>query len=307
MKEFELYVEKIMKKTIIELSILLVFVINCENKNNETLPIMTFNIRYGTANDGENSWENRKTILFDCLKKYQPDILGTQEGLDFQHEEIIEHFPNWKIFGVGRYHGIELPDRPHESMGGESCKIYYDPVKFELIKEGTFWHSDSPDIPGSKTWGNSLPRVVTWGIFQSTQSDKKFVVMNTHYHWDEPYRKNTTRLILKKWKEIAVDLPTILMGDFNLAPTSESHQLFCGNRKNENGPQGEFIDYWQKLNKPESERGTFNGFKIDKMGDRIDWILGTSDFVAKEIEIVTFNKNGQYPSDHFPVAAKLSF
>ena len=291
-------------------SFLILFLIlsfSCAKKENESIKIMTFNIRYGTANDGENSWENRKDILFDCLEKYQPDILGTQEGLDFQHEEIIKHFPNWKVFGVGRYHGVELPDRPHESRGGESCKIYYDPIKFNLIKEGTFWHSDTPDVAGSMTWGNTLPRVVTWGIFQSKQSNKKFVVMNTHYHWDEPYRKNSTQLILKKWNEIAGDLPTIVMGDFNLAPTSESHQLFCGNIKNKNGPQGEFVDFWQKFGNPEPELGTYNGFTTDKKGDRIDWILGTKEFQVDNIETVLFNKNGKYPSDHFPVVATLKF
>jgi len=289
------------------LILFLILTIGCAKKESELLKVMTFNIRYGTANDGDNSWENRKDILFECLKKYSPDILGTQEGLNFQHEEIIAQFPTWKVFGVGRYFGIELPDRPHESMSGESCKIYYDPLKLTLIKEGTFWHSDTPDVPGSMTWGNSLPRVVTWGIFQSKQSKKKFAVLNTHYHWDEPYRKNTSQLILKKWKEIARDLPAILIGDFNLAPSSESHQLFCGNIKNENGSQGEFIDFWQELSKPEPEFGTFNGFTVDKKGDRIDWILGTKEFQVDDIEIVTLNKSGKYPSDHFPVVTMLKF
>lgn len=281
-------------------------ILGCEKQETGKFKIMSFNIRYGTANDGENSWANRKNILFDCLEKYNPDILGTQEGLDFQHAEIISHFPNWKMFGVGRYHGVELPDRPHESLGGESCKIYYDTTKFQLVKDGTFWHSDTPDVPGSKTWGNSLPRIVTWGVFMSVQSGKQLVVMNTHYHWDEPYCKKTTQLILQKWKKIVGDLPTILMGDFNLAPTSESHELFCGNIINEAGPQGEFIDCWQKLGNPEPEFGTYNGFEENKVGDRIDWILSTSEFVVDHMEIVKFHKNGKYPSDHFPVMATLN-
>ena len=88
------------------LTFLLALCLSCGNKNAEKLNIMTFNIRYGTANDGENSWANRKNILFDCLKKYKPDILGTQEGLDFQHDEIKKQFPDWQVFGVGRYFGI---------------------------------------------------------------------------------------------------------------------------------------------------------------------------------------------------------
>ncbi len=265
---------------------------------------MTFNIRYGTADDGDNSWENRKSILIETIKKYQPDILGTQESLDFQIEEIRVALPNWDVFGVERYQGIELPERPHESRGGESCRIFYDTTKFKLIEQATFWHSNTPDIPGSMSWGNTLPRITTWGVFQIKNSDKRFVVMNTHYHWDEPYVTNTSKLILEKWREIAKDLPMIFMGDFNLAPSSETYKLFCGTSKS-NSYQGGFLDPWIELGKSEQNAGTYNGFTGEKSGDRIDWILATPQFKAKNVEIVHDNVNNKYPSDHFPVIAIL--
>ena len=276
---------------------------SCSQSSNE-LKIMTFNIRYGTANDGENSWEHRQSILIEILKKHRPDILGTQESLDFQIEEIKTAFPNWKVFGLGRYHGIELPDRPHEDMSGESCKILYDTTKFKLIDEGTFWHSDIPDVPGSMTWGNTLPRITTWGIFQIKNRDKKFVVMNTHYHWDEPYVTNTSSLIMEKWRKIAADLPTILMGDFNLPPTSDTHKLFCGESITSD-LNGEFVDPWIMFEKLEQDEGTYNDFTGDKSGDRIDWILVTPRFKVNDIQIIHDNINNKYPSDHFPVVAIL--
>ena len=267
---------------------------------------MTFNIRYGTADDGVNSWQNRKPILLEVLRKHQPDILGTQEALDFQIDEIKAAFPDWEVFGVGRYAGIEVPDRPHENMGGESCRIFYDITKFKLINQGTFWHSDRPDIPGSMTWGNTLPRITTWGIFQIKKHDKKFMVMNTHYHWDEPYVTNASYLIMKKWREIAADLPSILMGDFNLPPTSKTHQLFAGKIDSAN-LKGSFIDPWEVLHKLENNAGTFNDFKGDKTGDRIDWILVTSQFRIKNIQIIHDSFDNRYPSDHFPVLAVLKY
>lgn len=285
------------------LLVLLLGICSCQPRKIESMKIMTFNIRYGTANDGQNSWPQRKEILIRCLQQVQPAILGTQESLNFQIEEILKRFPSYRVFGVGRYHGIELPDRPHESLEGESCKILYDTTRFVVLKNGTFWHSNTPDIPGSMSWGNNLPRITTWGIFKSKTTEKKFVVMNTHYHWDEPYRRNSTRLILKKWREIAADLPTILMGDFNLPPSSEAHQLFCGLRKNDSGPLGKFIDTWQK---PEHQTGTYHGFNGDRTGDRIDWILVTSRFHVENSEIIYYDENGKYPSDHFPVIAILT-
>ncbi len=270
----------------------------------DDISVMTFNIRYGTAKDGPNSWENRKSILLDCLEKYKPDILAVQESMDFQIDAINQYMPGWKAIGVGRYHNFQEPSRPHESMGGESCKILFDSSKFELIEQGTYWHSDTPDVPASKTWGNSLPRITTWGIFRNVESRKEFVVMNTHCHSGEPYVSNTAILIMRKWREIAGDRPTILLGDFNLGPDSNTHALFCG----KSGPsdlRGTFRDCWQELNKPEEEAGTGHGFTGTKEQRRIDWILVTPDFKIANIEIIYYNENGQFPSDHYPVMARL--
>lgn len=152
---------------VIALLLLLSTIQFCTKQSDANIKIMTFNIRYGVAQDGPNSWEHRQSILIDCLKKYQPDILGIQESMEFQVDSIQAAFPHWKNIGVGRYHNVEVPDRPQESMGGESCQIFYDPTKFEIIDDGTFWHSDTPNIPASQTWGNYLPRITTWGKFKS--------------------------------------------------------------------------------------------------------------------------------------------
>jgi endonuclease/exonuclease/phosphatase family metal-dependent hydrolase len=278
--------------------------IHCDMERLQTFKVMTFNIRYGTAKDSLNSWQYRRSILIDCLKQHKPDILATQESMDFQIEFIKAAFPHWKVFGVGRYHGVTEPDRPHESMRGESCKIMYDSTKFEIVKKGTYWHSDTPDVPASKTWGNGLPRITTWGILRIMNNDQQFVVMNTHFHWGEPYVSNTANLIIHKWCEIAGTRPTILLGDFNLEPTSETHDLFCG-KSGIDDTQSGFIDCWQALSKVESNAGTGHGFEGSKSRGRIDWILVTPEFKVRDIEIIYDNDNGQYPSDHYPVLAEI--
>jgi endonuclease/exonuclease/phosphatase family metal-dependent hydrolase len=276
---------------------------SCTFSTREKISIMTFNVRYGTANDGENAWVNRKGIFLEVLKKHKPDILGVQEALAFQVEAIKSEFPEWQSFGVGRYHGVEIPSRPHENKSGESCIILYDQTRFKLLSQGTFWHSDFPDSAGSITWGNTLPRITTWGIFQIKSSHKKLVIMNTHFHWGEPYVENTTRLMVTKWHEIAGDLPTIIIGDFNLPPASATHDALCG-QDSSSAFQGRFVDCWQALNKPEADVSTGHGF-TGKGGNRIDWILTSPEFQTKNCEIVRFNVKGHYPSDHFPVIAKL--
>ena len=265
---------------------------------------MTFNIRYGTAQDGENRWENRRDILMDVLHRYRPDILGLQEALPAQVDAIKAEFPKHQFFGKGRYHGVEIASRPQESMSGESCVIFYDAERFDLLQQGTFWHSDYPDSAASITWGNNLPRVTTWGLFRVKKSEKKFVLMNTHFHWQEPYVENASLLMMRKWRELAGDLPTVIMGDFNLAPDSWTHDFFCGL----GGPEplrGRFIDCWQALAKSEDNAGTSHGFTGIPQR-RIDWILVTPEFDIEEIEIVRYNVDHRFPSDHFPVRALLS-
>ena len=130
--------------------------------------------------------------------------------------------------------------------------------------------------------------------------------MNTHYHWDEPYVSNSSKLMIQKQEEIAGTLPMILMGDFNLSPKSDSHALFCG-KKEMDGLKGRFIDAWIAAGKSEQDAGTYHGFKGDRSGDRIDWILNTPELKMKNIQIIYDNRDGRFPSDHFPVIASVQF
>jgi len=274
--------------------------------SSETIRVMTFNIRYGTAKDGDNRWELRAPLLMECIRQQQPDFLATQEALNFQAQAIGKAFPQWASIGLGRYFNKEMPDRPQESMDGESCRIFYPTQRFELLKEGTFWHSDQPEVPASISWGNSLPRITTWGLFRSRTTGKELVFMNTHFHGGEPYVSRTSQLMVNKWHEIAGDRPTLLTGDFNLPPTSDTHKLLCGNGTTSSGLRF-FIDAWQALAKSEIDAGTGHGFKGVRSEKRIDWILCSQEFQVKEVQIVYFNQDGRYPSDHYPVVAALRY
>jgi len=287
---------------------LLLILSGCHSVQKTDMKVMTFNILYNSHRvfSGNTSWEVRRPLLITCLQTHVPDLLGTQESFKFQTDAIQSAFPHWRVFGEGRYHQVLAvsPRRPYEDLGGESCRVLYDHNKYELLDHGTFWHSDIPDSAASRTWGNELPRVLTWGKIRIKESGKCFVVMNTHFHWDQPYVQNTAHLIMRKWREISRGLPTILMGDFNLAPDSPAHELFCGR----SGPKelaGRFRDCWQVLNKPEQGAGTGHAF-TGKGDTRIDWILVTEEFTVKSIEILYDNANGIYPSDHFPVLAQLA-
>jgi endonuclease/exonuclease/phosphatase family metal-dependent hydrolase len=222
-----------------------------------------------------------------------PDILCLQECLPFQADEIKMEMPRLDHFGLGRYHGLEVP-KPHECYSGEHCSIFFRVARLELQRCGTFWHSETPDLPGSLSWGNELPRTTTWGVFQIRGTERHLAVFNTHYGFGADYARRTTELMLKKIPEIAGDLPTVLVGDFNLAPDSAVHRSF------EDG----LMDVWETLGNPEEDGGTFHKFEGSPR-DRIDWIFLSPTLAPVRAEQIRYSRDGRYPSDHFPVMAEV--
>lgn len=260
-----------------------------------TIRIATFNLRYGSADDGANAWSRRKEILFACLDGMRPQILCTQEGLPFQLDEIKERLPFMDRFGLGRFDGVRT-DRSHELYSGEHCAVFYDMEMFLLEATGTFWLSDTPEAAGSRSWGNNLPRIATWGVLRRRADGRRFTLCNTHYDngTNQAFRTGATRLLQARIADISRGMPVLLTGDFNLGPESDAHKTLTA----------DLADAWTALKMPEDGAGSSHGF-TGVPEKRIDWILFSPAFEALSIEKVTYNASGRYPSDHFPVLAEL--
>ena len=263
---------------------------------------VTFNVRYGTADDGPDRWDARKDLLFGTINDLHPDIMGVQECLPFQADEIGMRCAGFAHFGMGRYHSVEV-DRPHETFSGEHCSIFYRPDRFVLEGCGTFWHSDTPDIPGSMTWGNDLARTATWGRLRSVDSDARILFCNTHFHWDEPYVSKAADLMATQMANLAGSMSAILVGDFNATPESDVHRRLVSDTVSAEGLP--LRDLWNRLGKSEEDAGTSHGFSGAPQ-NRIDWILATPDVHPLSIERDRRQRNGHYPSDHFPIVAELT-
>ena len=120
----------------------------------QPLTVMSFNIRYGTANDGDNHWTRRREMLFDVVREQNADLLGVQEALAGQIDEIVAAVPAYAVVGVGRDDG---------RARGEFSAILFRRDRFRVADSGTFWFSDTPGVPGSKSWGNSITRICHLG------------------------------------------------------------------------------------------------------------------------------------------------
>ena len=255
----------------------------------QTINVMSFNIRYDNPNDGENKWDNRKKELVSLIQYYEPAIFGLQEGLHHQLKYISDNFSNYSMIGIGREDG---------KIKGEFTAIFYDTLKFELLKEKTFWLSENEDSV-SIGWDAALERICTYGFFKSKESNKKIYIFNTHFdHIGKKSQLKSAELILRKIGEVNdINSPVILMGDLNCDTNSEPIQIL----KNEltDGLQASQVEF-------HGPTGTFNGFKKDAlMIERIDYIFIKNLEVIKYRHIDDKMKNNNYISDHLPVLIEI--
>ena len=258
---------------------------------------MSFNIRYGSANDGVNKWSARKELVFDVIRNHSPDVVGLQEALRFQIDEIIAAVPGYIMIGKGRDGGEK----------GEYSAVLYKKNRFECAASGTFWLSDTPEIP-SKTWGNTCIRICTWTRLSDRKSKKSFYFYNTHLdHQSQPSREKSARLIAQRIEARKHKDPFVLTGDFNVGEDNPVVMYLKGKSASDDQMPLLMMDTFRMLHPDETPVGTFNGFKGNVDGAKIDYIFVPPGVDVSNAQILRPPKGGRCPSDHFPVTAKLRF
>jgi len=261
----------------------------------KTLKMMTYNLKFASP-DYKPSWEERREMQVELIRKYNPDIIGTQEGLKEQIDWLADHLPEYVVVGEGRKGGDD----------DEHMAIFFKRDKFRLREMQSFQLSETPEIIGSGPEVN--PRMVTWlrlaainrqadgeksphpqdyrGHWENTQ---EFYIFNTHYfngRIDTLARMNASKLIMKKVSELnrfgswTAERPVFLMGDFNCRPGSAPYKVLVGEKNF-------------------TETDLFKNAFEDP--SKIDWILYKGAVKVLKYEDVDFNVNGVYPSDHKPI------
>ena len=282
-----------MKKIILLLSLLLTQI----TASAFEVDALTFNIRFDNANDGDNAWPKRAVMVGEWIKSESPDVIGLQEALRHQINDIRKMARSYSEYGVGRDDG---------KFRGEHCSVLYLKDRFKLDKKdcGTFWFSDTPEKIASKSWGNEIPRICTWVRLIEKKTNKGFYVYNVHYdHRSQSSRLGASKLIIEKIsKRKQSNEPIILMGDFNAAENNPAIKIF----KEE---PLKLLDTFRVVKPDEEMVKTFHGFRGGSYpGGKIDhvFILPKTAKISSA-SIVRFNKDKRYLSDHYPVRAKLGF
>lgn len=273
-------------KQLILITVLCVFSIqmNAQHK------IMTYNIRLDYTAKNSDPWSVRKYKVFEQIKSSGVAVFGIQEGMPNQIEDFKNAFPNFEMEGVGRDDGANK---------GEYSAVFYKRDLFEKLEGGTFWLSETPNIP-SKGWDAALNRVCSY-VRLKDHSGKIFWVFNTHFdHIGEQARINSIDLILSKVKELNIHKePYIVQGDLNL---NDDHSAI----KSLQSKLSDALLVAQKLKSKINK--TFNGFDLTKEADRrIDYIFVSEGIRVKSFLTLIETYGISYPSDHYPLIAQLKF
>ena len=250
------------------------------------LKVMSYNIRYGEANDGTNSWVLRYGATEEMLSDQEPDVFGVQEALDYQ-VRFIEEMCGYEYVGVGRENG---------KKEGEHMAIFWNKKTVSMIKWGTFWLSDTPDKP-SKGWDAACNRTCTWALMKDRRTGNKFYFINTHLdHEGAEARLNGLRLIAGRLKEMNKEgLPAVLVGDFNVGQEDKVLEELAG-----------IMDNVRAIAEKTDALDTYNGWGRGKgVIDHI-YVSGFTSYPEYQTVVKRY-KDRKFISDHYPVFARLIF
>lgn len=283
----------------------------------QKLNVATYNIRNENTGDAEqgNGWAQRCPVICQLVSYNDFDIWGAQEVLNHQLNNLLDNLTQYGYIGVGRDDGI---------IKGEYAPIFYKKERFSVIESGHFWLSTETTYP-NKGWDAALPRICTWGHFNDKESGKKFWFFNLHMdHVGIVARRESSKLVLQRIKDICGNEPVILTGDFNVDQTNEIYEILAHS--------GTLADSYEKASIRYALNGTFNAFDTNmKTDSRIDHIFVSQAFLVEKYGILTdtyrsprenaqtivssnFPKEvslteyvARTPSDHFPVRVELNF
>lgn len=264
------------------------------SQSQKRLHVMSYNIRLDVASDSLNNWQYRKENLASTVLFYDVHILGVQEALEGQMQDLKTMLPGFKGLGVPR----------DSTRAGEYSAIFYDTARLTMIEQKTFWLSENPFAKGKKGWDAALPRIVTWAKFKDNETKKEFYFFNTHFdHVGKTARRESAKLLLQQVKNIAGQMPVIVTGDFNAEPTDEPVQIILDSSNPLHLKNSREISQSPHY----GPTGTFNGFgPAEKANQPIDYIFVKNGVSVYKHATLSQTWGGRYASDHFAVYAEIS-
>ncbi|NDV95354.1 endonuclease [Dysgonomonas sp. 521] len=258
------------------------------------LNVMSFNIRYDNPEDSLNNWQYRKDIAAQAIKDQNADVVGAQEVLVNQLNDLKSRLPEYNAIGVGREDGIEK---------GEYSAIFYKKDRLKEVESGYFWLSETPEVVGSKGWDGACERIATWAILEDVSSKKQFFFINTHLdHVGKVARQEGVTLLLDRATSLGKGLPVVMTGDFNAAPESDviKHVTDTSNPEH-------LIHSKDIAVEKSGTQWTFHGFGRVPVERRefIDYVFVSKDIKVLKHSVLPEKLDDKFISDHSVVVAHI--
>ena len=275
--------------------------------------VLSYNVRYANRGDHHDAWHERRDAVGRLVRFHRPDVAAFQEPLPDQRRDLRERLPGYEFVGRGR--GTDGK--------GEGCPIAVRADRWEVVDDGTFWLSETPDEQ-STGWDADYPRIATWARVRGGRDDAALLVVNTHFdHVSAHARRESARLLRERLPAIAGDAagaaggpdstpPVVLVGDLNCTPGSEPHRILVGDGSEANanaaadGAGLALSDAAATADLRHGPETSLTDFARLIDGRRIDHAL-----VSRAVDVDAFatltdrDDRGRYPSDHLPVLARL--
>ncbi len=257
------------------------------------IKVMSFNIRYGLANDGENHWNNRKRLALARIQAFGPDLLGLQECRDDSQADFVR-------MGLPDYHFLGIHRGGPGDTALEMAPLLFRRSAFKLLDTGCFWLSETPEVPGSMSWGSAFPRTVSWARLACHSTGAVLTYVNTHFDFEPPSAIDANAKVLRHWlDQIRSQSPLIVTGDFNAYKDANAYRLLTG--------AGVLNDAFRQAHPDEADASTFHDFGRQEEMEPIDWILVSDHFRVLDAQIDRTRVGNLFPSDHYPITAVLDW
>lgn len=251
------------------------------------LRFMTYNIRLDVASDGENAWPHRRDWVAAQIDWLRPDVFGMQEVLPGQRADLVARLPGYRLIGGGRDDGKDK---------GEASPIGFDTRKFELVEQGLFWLSPTPDVP-SKDWDAAFNRVVTWARLRVKGTRTVVLAINTHWDHIGFVARKQSAMLMAKWIGAHARRceRIVVSGDFNSEIGGDPLQFLLEQARlrearaiSKSAPFGPTVTF-NAFRNPPAQAGAIDHFLV---GDGVQ---------VQRYAVISQLIEGRWPSDHFPV------
>jgi len=267
--------------------------------------VLGCNIRVALPEDEAigRGWDVRKKACIKLIKAQKADLIGFQEVLKVQAEDLKNEMPDYGCFG---FEGPEMDINPETYNGIAKNLVMYAKKRYEMISAGCYWLSETPEIGGSKSWNTARARHVNWLRLKDKKTGKQFRVMAVHLdHKDQEARNKQGQLIVKESEQYAADFPQLLIGDFNVDATNPVYRILTA---------GNWKDSYRDIHGELEPGPTFHNFlgkeyskSTDKKTGKIDFIFTKGNIKTTGAQIIDDEVDGMYPSDHYFVSAEIAF